>query len=436
MLRLLLELGCKALKARRALMGVLVVCWGLLVAGHSVGGQVVLRGELGWQRMAVPGAVNPLAVTVENKTGKVLAGTVVGRGETGWGWRGQSVHVVRFGVLLAPGGTGRYVVPWPLEAGPTRLVLSLESEGQILAQWEVPVQRVPGKMVAWIGVVPDVESAELAVALSPEDLPEDPLFLTCFSQVVIGPGVAVSAAARAALEAWTAFLGGEVVGIPMPQAGTPVSFQELKALGAAHPPRRPPAGFLVLGAVIYVVLVAYVFSSWARGERSWAFAGLWATALFLSLFYPVLYGTPDRLIFVKISLCRADVSRFSFVLSAVRSLAEVTWALPGLWVERAVEQVERVVEWVWTPQGPVTRIGLEPGQTRYLWRLDAPWTGPGQTTEFWMGSWADLSVPVRTVLGMLRNVLQPGDRLVLRQELERERQTTTYRYFAFWEPTP
>ncbi|MFH1609679.1 MAG: hypothetical protein ABID40_03530 [Candidatus Bipolaricaulota bacterium] len=409
-----------------------------VVAAASVGwAQVRIWGELGWQGQAVAGQVNPLTITVENGTGSVLSATLRAEQRVGSGWRGQAEQRLRAPILLAPGGRARFVFPWPVEAGSDPVTLIVEVGGTELVRATLPVRLAVGKLVAVVGTLAAFPSPDQAVFLAPDDLPEDPLLLGPFSRVQVAPTALVSAKARDALAAWAAFGGGSVEGVPVPTAIPPLRDDDLRDALRLHRPRRPPAGLLVGGTVLYLVAVGYGLPSLSRNRKPWLVGSLVLLSAAFSWFYPHLYGVPHDTTVVQYGITAPDVVRFSSDTLAIAEHKGGRWEGSGLWVERfpvGGERAGRDVEWSWGSDGPRTTVYIQPGKTVFLWRFSPAWVGGGTASA--VGPHGEVprgDAGFAPLLAAVRPLLQEGDRLFLDQEEERLGPLAWYRYRLRWE---
>jgi len=409
---------------------------GLVACGVVGLSQVRIWGEIGWQGQAVAGHVNPLTITVENGTGSVLSATLRVEQRVGSGWRGQSDHQLRAPLLLGPGGQARFVFPWPVEFGSEPLTVFVEADGVEVGRATLPMHPTAGKLVAVVGVPAAPPQAERVVALAPNELPEDPLLLSSFSQVWVA-GVPPSVRARNALGAWVAFGGGSVEGVPVPAAVLLLREDELREGARLHRPRQPPVGLVVVSALLYLVAVGYALSALARGRRPWAAGLVILVPLGLALLYPHWAGTPQDMTVVQYELSASDVGRLSSHALVIEAYKGGRWEGPGVWVERVPsgsEVVGRHVEWTWGRDGPRTAVYVEPGKTLVLWRYGPTWDGVGEVIPV-----VAVGYPVRAGAGftpLLRAVsplLERDDRLVLSREEERVGNVAWYTYRLRWE---
>lgn len=409
-----------------------------LVAGATGGwAQVRVWGELGWQGQAVAGAVNPLAITVENGTGSVLSATLRAAQRVGSGWRGQAEQRLQAPLLLAPGGRARFVFPWPVEAGSEPVTVSVEAGGGELARTVLPTRLVVEKPVAVVGTVVTLPSSRPVLALAPEDLPEDPLLLSPFSQVQVAPTALVSSQARDVLLAWATFGGGSVTGLPMPAGVPPLRDGDLYDAVRRHGPRPPPVGLLVGGAALYLIALGYALPSLTRRGRPLGAAGLVALATCFALMYPVLYGSPQTQTVVQYGLTTSQLVRFGMDTLAVTAHRGSLWEGPGWWVERVPpggEKAVRDVQWVWGRDGARTAVRIDPGQTVFLWRYGPAWVkggaeqvvGPGRTVT------RD-DIGFAPLLAAVGSLLREGDRVFLDRAAERQGDLAWYGYRVRWE---
>lgn len=399
---------------------------GVLALAHGAGAQVEVRAELGWGGWAVAGEVNPLVVSVVNGSARPLAGTLQLEQRVGSTWRGQAQQRAQVPVLVPPGGQGRVLLPWPVEAVGEPLVVVLESEGDEVARTVFPVRPVPNRVVAVVGAV-GTELQPPAVVLAPEDVPEDPLLLAPFAEVRIAPGTALSAGAWNALAAWVAFGGGSGEGIPTPRAIPPLGEADLRAALGRHSPRSAPA-VLLLVVVAYLVVLGYVLPSLATRGRGGGVTAAVAVFLALALFYPVWYGQPQNTTFVLYSITESDVVMYGLDTLAVTSRRGGEVALSGLWMERSRPGVERAhsgMTWVWGRAGAQTRVVLEPGKTLFLYGYSPPWNGTGRP--------AGTEEGFAPVLGVLQPLIGEGDQLFLDREETRKGDEFWALYRVRWE---
>jgi len=409
-----------------------------LVACGAVGlSQVRVWGELGWQGQAVVGEVNPLTITVENGTGSALSATLRAEQRVGSGWRGQAEQRLRAPLLLAPGGRARFVFPWPVEVGSDPVALVVEVGGKEVVRATLPVRLAAGKLVAVVGAPTALPAAGPVVFLSPDDLPEDPLLLGPFSHVQVAGAAFISAQARDALAAWTAFGGGSVEGAPVPAAIPHLWDDDLRNAVRLHLPRRPPALLLVGGTVLYLLALGYGLPSLSRGRKPWLAGSLLLAASAFAWFYPHLYSAPHATTVVQYDISAADPTRFGLKTLAIAEHKGGRWEGAGLWVERIPvggERIGRDVEWSWGGDGVRTAIAIHPGKTVSLWQFGPAWAG-GTTvsTVGVVGAAPRADAGFAPLLAAVGPLLQEGDRLFLDREEERLGPVAWYRYRLRWE---
>jgi len=421
----------------RTLFGVLEALVGLAVALGVLSPQgsaapVTLGAQLGWQGRPVPGAINPLTITVENATGKVLSGTLTVRGEQAAAWRASPQHTLRCPVLLAPGARGRFLFPWPLELRGPRVVVELDAGPAGLFQTQVSAGGGLGKLVALVGApLPDPLPVEPLILLEPEDLPEEPALLTCFARVVVGPGVVLSPRAQAVLAAWGTYLGGQVEGLPVPLVWGGLSLAEAESFASLYGPRPAPRGLLVAVALGYILGLGYALPAWARGARPWGLAFVLGSGLGFALFYIVSYGVPESTVSVQTIIEVSTVPQFSYALCAVLGGTGGEWVAAGLWWSK---DPGKSLTWEWTPQGPATRVRLDPGERLVVWTVGPGWQGEGRTIEvgLWPTPWLELPRPIRAAVSAFRPELRVGDVLQVREEHLRQGRASVHRLFVRW----
>ncbi|MCR4392556.1 MAG: hypothetical protein NUV94_07350 [Candidatus Acetothermia bacterium] len=423
--------------------------WALLLAVAVAGSgqaQLTVSGELGWQGLAVPGAVNPLAATVTNGGGVPFAGELVVWQRIGSGWRGQAERELRVPVLLAPGGRARLRLPWPVEPGLRTVELRVEADGHTAARAEVPVRLAGERIAAAVGPPPTPAPPGPLVVLNPDDLPDDPLFLTPFATVYLAPAASLAPKAGEALAAWAAFLGGRIVGRDAPPTVHTLSPDDLSAILRGHRARRPPLAALALATVAYLVALGYALPALARGERAWPLAAVASVALGFALIYLNLVGMPETQISVQLSIQRSDIARFNMDWLAVGDRRGGVWRGEGMWVEvlpGGGDWAGREVAWTWGPDGPQTTLSIAPGQVRFLWRLSpaAEFTGVALTVrdgglvraDGEPMAMAELALAHRRLLGAVDPLLADGDRVVLASGVDRAPGRAAYVYRLRWE---
>ncbi len=404
-------------------------------AGSRVGvAQVRVGGELGWQGQAVVGEVNPLTITVENGTSSVLSATLRAEQRVGSGWRGQVTQRLRAPVLLAPGGRTRFVFPWPVEAGSEPVIVVVEAGGAELARATLSLRLSVEKPVAVVGSLAGPSSGP-AMVLAPEDLPEDPLLLGPFSGVWVAPTAVVAAAARDALQAWVAFGGGAVQGLPMPTGIPSLRDDDLRQALRQHGPRPPPVGLLVGGTLLYLIAVGYALVPLSRRSSSWGAVLVLPVFMAVALFYPVLFGLPHDVSSVEYSMSSDKVAQFCLETLAVTSHRGGVWEVRGWWVERVVpgsQRVGRDVSWLWDSAGLRTVVQVDPGQTLFLFRYGTAWLGSGKEETVGPGTLIEERgfAPLLAAVGPL---LQEGDRVVLDSTAERRGGVAWHVYRLRWE---
>lgn len=421
-------LGCAALAAGVA---------GALFGGWVAIAQVRVEGELGWQGHAVAGVVNPLTITVENAGNSVLAAALRVEQDVGSGWRGRAMQRLTAPILLAPGGRRRLVFPWPVEAGSDPIKIVVESEGAELARLSLPLRLGVEKPVAVVGGVAEWPSLGPVVFLASEDLPNDPVLLSSFSEVRVAPTVFVPGGARDALAAWVAFAGGGVSGLPAPEALSPLRDDDLRQALRDHGPRPAPVGVLLGGTGFYLLGLGYALASGSRRSWSWAgFAFLLALCAF-ALFYPVMFGFPQTVTSLQFSITRWDIARYSRDVLVVVLRRGGLWEVDGWWLERVPAgsaRIGRTVDWVWGGDGVRTVVQVDPGQPLFLWRYGTPWTGAG--VEHVVGRNGMFSVDeagFAPLVAAVQPSLREGDRVVLGQAAERRGGLAWYAYRLRWE---
>lgn len=335
----------------------------LLALVSAVGGwaQLRLEAQLGWQGTAVAGAVNPLWVTVENRSPRLLAGVLRLEQEVGSGWRGRTTLGLRAPILLPPGGGTRLLFPWPVEMGGTPLVVAIEAEGREVVRLDLPVRATLEKPLAQVGMGGDFPW-EPAVLLAPEDLPTDPLLLDALRAV----GVASPLPGRAAdaLRAWAAFGGGALEGVPSPPAVPPLEEAALRAAVRDHARQERPTRLLLALTVAYLVLLGYALAALERGRATTAGALLASFTVF-ALFHAVLFGEPPNVTLVSIRIVSSDVATFSLDNVAISARWRGVIALPGHWVPRRLSHLEEdgnAITWEWGPDGVRTWVRVKPGE--------------------------------------------------------------------------
>jgi len=426
--------GCRFPVLGCAVVAAVVAC---ALPGGLIGiAQVRVGGELGWQGQAVVGAVNPLTITVENGTSSVLSATLRAEQRLGSGWRGQVAQQLRVPVLLAPGGRTRFVFPWPVEAASDPVTIALDAGGVELARATLPLRLTVEKPVAGVGGMVGPSSAPVIV-LAPDDLPEDPLLLDPFSEVWVAPTAFVTTAARDALQAWVAFGGGAVTGLPVRPAVGALRDADLQQALREHGPRPPPVGLLIGGTVIYLIAIGYSLPRLSRRSPSRGAALLLIVSVTFALFYPVLFDVPHGTTAVEYSLNVLDVRRFSLDSLGITCDRGGLREVPGWWVERVVpgsQRVGRDVTWEWAADGPRTVIQMDPGQTLFLYRYGSEWFGGGR--EAVVGPGARVTgaetgfAPLLAVLGPL---VQEGDRVFLGVRADRRGGVAWHAYRVRWE---
>ncbi len=380
-----------------------------LLVGVGGWAQVQLTAELGWQGIPVARAVNPLWVTVENRSPSVLSGTLRAVGEAGSGWRGRVTQGLRALLLLPPGGRARLLFPWPVEVGGEPLRISVEAEGRELVRISLPVRAALEKPLALVGVGGDLPGGPAAF-LAPEDFPADPILLDPFRAVRVA--VPLPARARETLRAWAAFGGGAVEGVLAPPSLPPLGEEPLRALLRDRARQERPTLLLLALSAAYLALLGYALAALGRGRPAPA-AGLLAPFLAFSLFYPVLFESPPLVTAVQISVNDESVVGFGLDTLAIVARRGGIVALPGHWVERrqaGLENVYSEILWEWGREGTQTLVRMNPGKTLILYRYGEPWAGEGGVP---------LGVgPVAEALGPL---LGQGGRWVVAEAHRRER---------------
>ncbi len=410
------------------------LAWTLLgaaVVAHAGWAQVRVTAELGWHGQAVVGEVNPLLIAVENGGASLLVAALHVEQNVGSGWRGAALQRIRAPVLLPPGGRTRFVFPWPVDAGSGPLKLVVAQAGAVVAQATVPIRLAVEKPVAVVGAWTPLPGA--ALYLSADNLPHDPLLLSPFSRVEIGPGTVLSAPTADALRAWAAFGGGRVDGLSVPETVPLLLDPDVRRALDLHAPRPPAMGILIGGTIVYLVLLGYALPPLARRGTWKRTAALVAVSCGVAWFYPVLYRAPQDITSVQYSVSLSDVVRFCMDTTIVAHHRGGWWEGAGWWMERVPVSGARVggeVEWVWG-EGVRTRVRLREGATIVLVRYGPVWTGegedlsearlPGSDPGFW---------PALFALGP---ALRAGDRLVGSKEGERAQGHAFYRYQVRWE---
>ena len=399
--------------------------------------QVWVGGELGWQGQAVMGEVNPLTITVENRTGSILSATIRAEQRVGSEWRGQITQRLRVPVLLAPAGRARFVFPWPVEAGSEPVAVVVEADGVELARIALPVRAMVEKPLALVGAVAALPAPGQAVFLAPEDLPADPLLLAPFSEVRIAPTAFVSAQARAALTAWAAFGGGTVAGLAVPAEVPSLHDDALRAGARLHRPRRAPLGLLIGGTVVYLIAMGYALPTLSRRGRPRGALALVVLSSAFALFYPYLYDTPQTTTVLLYELTVLDVAGFSSDVLTITSHWGEWWEGAGWWVERVPPGGERAgsaVEWSWGGDGVRTAVRIHPGKTVFLWRYGPGWAGGGVERVVGAGgNVAGVDAGFAPLLDAVGPLLREGDRLILDRAEERRAGLAWYVYRLRWE---
>lgn len=414
-----------------ALVAATVAGW----VGTAVG-QVRVGVELGWHGQAVAAAVNPLTITVENGNRSVLSGVVRAEQRVGSGWRGQVTQRLEAPVVLAPGGRTRLVFPWPVEAGSDPIVVVVTSGGTELASATAPLRLRLEKPVAVVGTGGG-PSGRPALVLAPDELPLDPLLLSPFAEVWIGPTEVVPAPARDALRAWAAFGGGKVTGLPVPPAIAPLRDGDVQRGLRDHPPRRAPVGLLIAGAIAYLIAVAYALADLCRRTPPWRAGAVITLSLGFAVFYTVTVDPPQAITAVEYSISSSDVGRLCLVTLGVTAHRAGVWEGGGWWVERVghgSQRVGREVSWVWGPDGPRTIVELDPGQTMVFERYGPAWPGGG--VEEVVGRWGQVPVAERgfaALVGAVAPLVREGDRVFLDSAAQRRGDVAWHVYRLRWD---
>jgi hypothetical protein len=408
-----------------------------LLFALPTGAAVRLSGELGWQGWAVLGAVNPLWVTVENAGEKPLTGELLVHQQIGSAWRGQAARTLQVPIALGPFGRARLLLPWALEPGERGLSLVVQVAGEEVGEGFVPVRLAPEGLQLLVG--PPPRPPPSGVLLSPEELPEDPLFLSPFSTLYRDPATLLPPRAEVALAAWMGFLGG-----PGPPPAPEVLLQE-------HPPPLP-LGPLALALALYLLLLGFALPPLGRSGHPAPLLALLLPTLGLSLFYPVFYEVGETNMTMILGLSRYDTPGFCLEWAGIAPWRMGKWRGEGLWIEALPTGGDwggRDLSWEFGPDGTYTVIPLHPGQERWLWRLGPPPQAAGEEFEFQMQGEEVVRerdgqrFPLSEVPGELDPAFRPlweavapelseGDRLILATETTRQGEKL-HRYYLSWE---
>ncbi|MGC9529509.1 MAG: hypothetical protein ACP5G2_02670 [Candidatus Bipolaricaulaceae bacterium] len=327
-------------------------------------GQVELSGALGWGGKAVAGRVNPLWVTLYNR-GTAARGQLVVAQQVGSGWRGTAQWSLSLPALLAPGGRASFRIPWPVERGVRRVELEFRSGGATLGASQLTVDLVATPLAGAVG-----PPGQLVLPL--EEL-DDPLLLSPLAELVVNRPDTLPSGVEAALSTWRAYLGGTVVG---GETGWQMSWPPAQDLAAAvlrAPAPRPPLALLVLGTTAYLLAIGFALPPLAREGQPARTATLILVSCGLALSIPVLYEPPQPFIAYQWTITAPGATRYSLDLLALAGTQAGQWQGEGRWLACLPAGdgtwAGQDIAWELGPSGWITRVFLELGEARVMWRL-------------------------------------------------------------------
>jgi len=343
-----------------------VLCVLLAAVSFSVGAQVALDAEFGWEGHATAGEINPLWIQITNDAPATVAGELVVHQHVGSPWRGEGRREMMRPVALGPGGQTRLVLPWPLALGAGELVVGYYAGGERLTSVEVEVELAPLPIRLHVGQ-PAAGVQPGTVVYDPADLPRDPLVYSSVSAIEVAEGASLSRATQETLTVWQVLLSEEQLdAFPHP------SSEELR--NALRPAQFEGQvwWWYVLGTILYLLAAGVLLGRWGNGKR-WGAVGLSVVGLGLILYGAVVPTVPLHSIQYQWRVSRMNRVESDLVWSSLFSRRGQSITLDGLWADQQVVDepgAARDVRWVWGDEGWRTHVTFGQGDTLVLWTLD------------------------------------------------------------------
>jgi len=348
-------------------------------------------------------AVNPLYIRILNPEPYALQAELTVTQKIGSPWRGWAERILTLSLLLPPERTTAYVLPWPLRSGERYLHLSLWGEAGLLAETDLPLPTPAQGLVGYTGPPPSRASPFPAIPFTPTQLPRDPLFLSSFRALHLGEEP-LAPELQGAARTWEAFFGPEGL----------LRHIERKSLAKAlgEIPLSPrPLGLVAAGTLVYLGLLYVTVGRLAR-EGDWRpYLALFLVATGASI-AATRFIRGERVVEVRWEIEDSRAPGYVLQFAALAAKEEVTWELPGLWVEMLPTEEGgwsgRNLTWRFSSGEKRTSLSVAPDEKRILWTAST-YTGTAKRWE----RYAVLPEGIRTPDGRI------VDRTSLRRQLDR-----------------